>query len=397
MIVLISSVFPPEPVVSATIGYDLAIELSKRQEVKVLTPEPTRPLGYQFEKSPKVENTFEHIVLSSFTYPKSKVLGRMIESISFGLQAARFIRRNKQDIECLYIHSWPLFGQFLIVRMAKRVAIPSILHVVDVYPESLFGKLPFFKTLFYGPLIFFDRFALKNSTKIVTISNSMKELFYNTRVHDKCKIKVIPNWINESLFFERRVLSSQDSLGGITFMFLGSLSPSAAISVIISAFSKANLKNARLVIAGSGTEKDHLLFLAKQSNNSKIEFWDAPISMVPEIQAKADVFIMSLRAGAARFAMPSKLPNYMFSMKPIIGCVDFDSDPAETIKLANCGWIIPPENDQMLAEKMRLVAEMPKIELSNLGKNGQDYAVSNFSKKENLKKFVSVFDEIVNC
>ena len=45
-ILIISAVFPPEPVVSAQISYDLAENLCKQNEVTVLCPKPTRPFGY---------------------------------------------------------------------------------------------------------------------------------------------------------------------------------------------------------------------------------------------------------------------------------------------------------------------------------------------------------------
>ena len=45
-ILIISAVFPPEPVVSANLSRDLAEELSKNNQVTVLCPKPTRPNGF---------------------------------------------------------------------------------------------------------------------------------------------------------------------------------------------------------------------------------------------------------------------------------------------------------------------------------------------------------------
>jgi hypothetical protein len=47
-VVVISAVFPPEPVVSATLSADLARELAKKNNVTVLSPMPSRPLGFKF-------------------------------------------------------------------------------------------------------------------------------------------------------------------------------------------------------------------------------------------------------------------------------------------------------------------------------------------------------------
>lgn len=49
-IVMVAAVFYPEPIVSANLLTQLAIELAKRYEVTVLRPYPTRPKGFKFAK-----------------------------------------------------------------------------------------------------------------------------------------------------------------------------------------------------------------------------------------------------------------------------------------------------------------------------------------------------------
>ena len=49
-LLIISAVFPPEPVVSASLSYDIASSLSGTYKTVVLSPIPTRPLGFKFEK-----------------------------------------------------------------------------------------------------------------------------------------------------------------------------------------------------------------------------------------------------------------------------------------------------------------------------------------------------------
>ena len=142
-------------------------------------------------------------------------------------------------------------------------------------------------------------------------------------------------------------------------MFLGNLNRTAAIDVLISAFKTAEMKNSRLVIAGIGSERASLRSLAGRYKNTNIEFCDAPKMRVPEIQDKADVLLLNLKKGAACFALPSKLSAYMFSAKPVIACVDKDSDTANVIEQANCGWIVPPEDSEALIKVMKTVVSVP--------------------------------------
>lgn len=126
MILLVSSVFPPEPVVSASLASDIAEALSKTTEVKVLTPRPSRPMGFSYIKTYEKRSDFEHIIVASFIYPKSKILGRMYESYSFGKHAVKYIEKNKTRIKCIYIHAWPLLAQYLIAKASKRYSIPFL-------------------------------------------------------------------------------------------------------------------------------------------------------------------------------------------------------------------------------------------------------------------------------
>jgi glycosyltransferase involved in cell wall biosynthesis len=394
MILLISVTFPPEPTVSASLTNDLALALSKKWKVKVLSPKPSRPQGYSFTKVTSEKREFEHIILNSFTYPKSNILGRMFESYSFGKHAAYYIKENQADIQCIYLNAWPLLAQYYIIKASKRYSLPSVIHIQDIYPESLFGKLPVFANFFIKLLIPFDKWIQENSSKVVVISDKMKHLLIRTRYLKEHKISVVHNWQNEEFFIASKSFNKEEHKNELfTFMFLGSLNITAAVNVIISAFNKCNIKNSRLVIAGNGAEKDNLISLARSCDGVNIEFWDAPITEVPAIQDKADVLILNLKRNAAKFSLPSKLPAYMFSEKPIIACVEEDSDTANAIKQADCGWIVSPENTDILSKAMKIAASFPEKDLHRLGRNGFNYALKNFSKNKNLQKLVDIIIE----
>ena len=212
-------------------------------------------------------------------------------------------------------------------------------------------------------------------------------------------IEVVNNWQNEEKFIAYRESGKPERQNSkFTFMFLGNLNKTAGIDLLINSFEKSGLRNSRLVIAGNGSEKDSLLSLSKRLHGLNIEFIDAPVMKVPEIQDKADVLILSVKKGAARFALPSKLPAYMFSAKPIIACVDLDSDTAKAIRQAECGWVVPPEDMKALSQAMITSYSTPFDERINCGMNGLIFALGNYSKKVNLKELVTIIlSKIQGC
>src|SRR6266567_4531479 len=89
---IITAVYPPEPVVSARMAWDLAHFLADRgNKVTVICPQPSRPANADYRRyinpgAPIVahEDGIEVVRLSSYAAPESRLLPRFYESWSFG-------------------------------------------------------------------------------------------------------------------------------------------------------------------------------------------------------------------------------------------------------------------------------------------------------------------------
>lgn len=394
MILMICACFPPEPVVAATLTHDLANELASGRRVVVLTPKPTRPCGFIFEDTP-ISKSFEQVVVPSYTCSCSSLWGRMKESFSFGWHASRYIRKNKATIQSVYICTWPLFAPFQILRTARRYAIPSILHVEDIYPEALSTRYPAFGNLIRYLFMPFDASILRMASKVIAVSENMKKCFVETRRIPHSKVSLIYNWQDEREFISFEQFNNNELKISplFTFMYLGNIGPLAGIDFIIECFHRAKLHDARLIIAGAGSMKNKCCEQACRCNDANIHFWDVPAGKVPEIQSYADVMFLPVKRNGAMSSIPSKLPAYMFSRKPVIAGVDAGSDTAETVNRAQCGWVIAPENMDEWIQIFQKVIAMPKAELKKLGNNGYNFAIENFSRKRNLQKMIDLFAE----
>lgn len=391
-ILIISSTFPPEPVVSAQISYTLADELSHSNNVTVLCPQPSRPSGFN-HANVTCQYSFRKIVLNSYTCPESKLLGRIRESFSFGKACKRYIEINHLNIDVIYMNAWPLLGQFFIIKAAKKFNLRIISHVQDIYPESFTNKIPgLFKGFLQKILLPIDQYVLSNSTHIVAISNNMKRYLLESRKLKESNISVVANWQNESDFidFSKTDEDNKSTSERFIFMYLGNIGPVAGIEFLIECFAGAKLSGAKLIIAGSGSMKEQCQNLSLNYLNSEIEFWDVPDGKVPEIQSKANVLLLPVKKGAAMSSIPSKLPAYMFSKKPIMACLDAGSDTADAIILSGCGWVIEPENKEQLIELFNSVYAESDKSRAQKGEMGFNYAIQRFSKKNNLKKITSL-------
>lgn len=387
-ILIISAVFPPEPVVSAMISYDLALKLSKIKPVVVLCPKPTRPKGTKYNKKSELNiSNVKRVVLDSYTCPASSFIGRFKESISFGKATKRYIEDNYKNIACAYINTWPMFAQYMALDTLKKYHIPAVLHIQDIYPESMLTRLGFVGKLVKNVLCNHDRKKLSKASAFFAISENMKDYLCATRNFDGQKVSVIRNWQDDRLFSDIYELKEHIKF---TFMYVGSLSPAAGVPFLIKTFGKANIKNARLIIAGNGSEKNECMNIATTFPEADISFCDVTPNTVPSVQAEADVLLLPLKKGIGFTASPSKLPAYMFSAKPVIACVDRGSDVDCIINESGGGWLCNPEDENELSNMMITIANLDKNILKEKGEKSRMYALEHFTRGKNLEKMVSV-------
>jgi glycosyltransferase involved in cell wall biosynthesis len=378
-------------VVSANLSFDIANRLSENNYVVVISPKPTRPLGMKFSQM-RNEINFEHIILDSYTFPKSELVGRMKESYSFGKETSKFIEANKSRIKVIYANTWPLFAQFFLVKTAKKYNIPVVLHVQDVYPDSITKKINGIagKALF-SALLPLDKYILKNSRKVIGISQDMIDYLKSSRKIKEDKFVFIRNWQNDEVFMQEFDANTNKDF---VFMFLGSISASAGVEVLIQAFHKAAIENSKLVIAGSGTDKEKCMQLAKQLKNGNVVFCEARQDEVSRLQSQANVLLLPLKKGISLTATPSKLTAYMFSAKPVLACVEKESDTAKIIDGCKGGLISEPENIEQLAATMQQISKLSQVALKEMGYNSRLFAEEHLSKKVNLEKLAVVIESI---
>lgn len=392
-ILICSAVFPPEPVVSATLSKDLAETLSKEYSVTVLCPRPTRPYGFSFTESPESAAGYEKVTLNSYTSPKSGFVGRFVESYSFGLACAEYFKKHHQEIKLVYLNVWPLCAQYIMVKAARKYGTPVILHVQDIYPESLLKKLPceIIRRIANGILLPFDRKIQEMADHVIVISENMRRHLRQTRNISDEKMTTVVNYQNEQDFLACSCVQKSDD-APVTFMYLGNIGPVARVDWLIQSFAGAGLASARFVIAGSGSRKEECMRLAQNYPDAKIEFQDVPGGKVPEVQSQADVMLISLAEGAAMSSIPSKIPAYMFSGKAILGALDMQSDTAKAI-IESGGTVTDPNDVNAFIEELRKYAGKSRSELAELGKKSLAYGLQHFSKERNLGSLIKVMKD----
>ena len=386
-VLIVSCVFPPEPVVSANLSYDIAQKLHQEGgRIVVLSPKASRPQNYMFSEIAALL-PFDHIIADSFVCPQSKMIGRVRESYSFGKATYKYIKIHREEIDVIYANTWPLFAQYYLAKAAKKYNIPYYVHIQDIYPESYCHKMPrILGKMLYRLLIPMDKYVLGNSKGVFAISPAMKNYLVKTRGLDDSKVLLVRNWLDDKAYIGAyKPIEEKHEKRHV--MYLGSINPTANVSLIIKAIASLDKDKYILSIIGNGPEKDNCQELTKRLGVEATLGTVTP-EKVAKTQGEADILVLCLKKGVAQTATPSKLTAYMLSGRPIVASVDLDSDCANIIREAGCGLVVEPENEQSLREAIKIISQKDTEELNRLGRAAFEYAKNHLSKDRNLNILV---------
>lgn len=392
-ILIATAFFPPEPIVESQMAYDIASKLALKHEVTVLRPKPSRPVGYKFEKE-KTDYPFKVVELDTYIYTQSKVIGRTIESYDQGKKVAKYIKAHRHEIDVVYANILPFWGEYVLAKTMHKLRIPFITHVQDVFPEPLVRRVPLIGNLLFKIVLPIDKYILKTADRVLVIGPKIGDYLIRTRKVTGDNFRVIYNWQDESRFADIHPEDRESPL--FTFMFCGSLSTGANLEYIADCFIKANNENARFVFAGSGNLLEPLKAKATENPQVHFDFIPAPSSEVGKIQSQADVLVMPLRKEVALRCFPSKFPAYLFSHKPILACVESNSDVGDCVKKASCGWVVEPEDEKTLVNMFKSIPEYNKEALKEMGQNAYEFSQQNLTREVNLNNIVSIIESVKN-
>lgn len=400
-ILIVSAVFPPEPVVSARSAGDFYSYLkAKGHEVTVLCPQPSR---YSGNWTPK-NDTADIFRLNSYTCKEYSILGRLRESWSFGRKVSDYIRSSPRQYDVCYLISWPVFGSYYSAKAAQRYGIKVVHHIQDVYPEALATKLGGWKyKLAFRLLLPFEKKATQASDVSLLLTEKLKEEFCKNRKISAEKVEIFPNWLDETDFI--KVYSKEDVCKqyGIpedrfTFMYFGNIGPLAGVETVLHAFGKGGFHNCQLIIAGEGSQKKNCLEIVQREGMKNVLFISEPdANKVGMVQSVADVLILPMKAGPGSTSVPSKLMAYMLSGKPVLASVDRDSEVADEVCKADCGIVVLPENSEEMKTGMECFISTPLQEMKRWGENARQYGLNRYSKAKALERLEKILIEVERC
>ncbi len=148
------------------------------------------------------------------------------------------------------------------------------------------------------------------------------------------------------------------------------------------------------VFVGAGADRERLINLAKEKKLNNVEFYP-PVkkSEMPDWYSSADICVVPLKKrNVFRYNIPSKMFEIMACEKPIL--LGAEGQAREILEEAGAGIAVEPENVEAYQSGLMELIEHPELR-EQCGKRGREYVLQGFTRKENAKRYLQVFEKVV--
>jgi len=308
---------------------------------------------------------------------KGNGLGRVLNMLDymFKVQKVAHTISNKPDV--IIGSSVHLFAVYAAYKVAKKLQVPFVMEVRDLWPQTLIDMgiskwHPFILLLSKLEVFLYNR-----ADKIITLLPNASQYITKLGIA-KEKITWISNGVALQDYSQEITPSSK---GLFTVTYTGSLGKANVMHTFFEAAKALQDKNPKIVfqVFGDGDLKPYFANYIQQHHLTNITLYPSvPKDEIPNILMQSDLlYVGLLDSPLYRYGISlNKIFDYLASTTPIIFASNAYNNPIEEAK---AGITISPENTQSLVEAILKYNALPKNQLQKNHKHVFQFVEKNYS------------------
>src|SRR5699024_9524775 len=310
---------------------DICLDLVKRgYKVSVVTGIPNYPDGVFYEGYDWKNNRFENWkginIYRMPILPRGKnSLQLVLNYFSFVLGSRMKQRTLPKDIDLVFTYEVSPMTQALpAVWYSKRMRVPHIIYVMDLWPENVVGVTGVNSNLIVRPINKMVNYIYNHSSKILTSSRSFKENIEQRGIKHR-KVTYWPQYAEE-IYVKHNKKNNKvkvEKLAIPSFVFAGNIGEGQGLEILPKAAKQLKNQNIKVkfILIGDGRDKNNLISMVDNLSVSEYFIFinRQPAEMIPYYLAKFDVGLVILNEDEIfSRTIPAKLQSLMSCRKPIL-------------------------------------------------------------------------------
>ena len=333
----------------------------------------------------------DYLWLKTFNYGNSHSKKRVLKWFLFSFKVLFLpFRLKKPDVIVVSpMAPFPILPAWIL---SKIYGAKLIYEVKDIWPLTLIelgGYSP--KHHFIRFMSWFERFALKKSDIIVSNLQNYEEHIKKDVGLDR-DFEWISNGVDLDELADIKPLSQSiiDKIPNDKFIvgYTGTIGVANALDSFLEASQKlSSYKDILFILVGNGQEKNKLI---DKYSNDNILFIDAIDKR--EIQSMLNHFDICYlgwnKETLYRYGTSAnKIFDYMYSAKPILNSF---SGKGDIVTLSKSGIRVEAKDIDAIKDGILKLYNMSNKDREELGKNGKEYVLNNFTYKQLANRFNSL-------
>jgi len=149
-----------------------------------------------------------------------------------------------------------------------------------------------------------------------------------------------------------------------------------------------------LLIAGEGSNLAHCRELAERLRLERVIF-HSPwlVEETSSLLSAAHLLLLSTRGNQSLVSTPSKLLHYMLAGRPVLASASPESDLADIVRQAGCGWTVSPDDPDELAKAICRIMLVDSAELVRMGHAGREFFLAHYAADVCLPKVIHILEQ----
>jgi len=316
--------------------------------------------------------------------------------------AQYFKGSRAKDIDVIFAGSTPPTQGLLCGLVKKRLKVPFIYNLQDIFPDSLVNA----KMTKKGSLIWkigrkIEDFTYRSADKIIVISEDFKRNIMEKGVPEE-KIVIVPNWVDTGAVYpvERQdnILFDRYNLDRSKFYicYSGNIGHSQNLELLLEAAKrlKKELPDVHIVLIGEGAAKADLektVAEEKLDNVTILPF--QPYEEIAHVFSLGDAGLIMSKPGIGGSSVPSKTWSIMAAERPVLTSFDMDSEMFRLIDSVGCGVCADASDVEALLEAVRTLYN-DRDAAKEMGKKGVVYVKTYLDKDVCTGMYVQTILEV---
>lgn len=393
-------------------------------ECELLVPTPTRGISYEVYReyaNKKMVETFYDgkLVVKRFgLWREPKGAGKRFIRYSVQCVKQYFIisRKKKQkQFDLIFAVSTPPIIGVTCALIKKRLGIPFVYNLQDIFPDSLAGTgLAKKGGLLWKIGRMIEDFTYRHADKIIVISEDFKKNIMAKGVPED-KIVVVYNWVDQNAVVDiPRADNKLFKMYGIDpdkfyIEYSGNIGLTQNMDMLLEVMREFKEKadnpeiraeeremynNIGLVLVGDGAYRKHVEEMVKREGlDNVIMLPFQPYEDISHVFSLGDAGLVISKPGVGANSVPSKTWSIMSASRPVLA--NFDENEMKSILEENGCGIFTKAGDKEAFKEAILKLYQNKDLCKRYGHNGRQFVMENLTKEVGTQKYVDVIRSVV--